>query len=419
MITPSYGLTANERVLPKLALDFTTASLDPRVTFTRTGNTATVVNSSGYVVPINADLPRFDYDPVTKVCNGLLIEESRTNISIRSEEFGSWAPVRALVSADQATAPDGTLTADKLIASTGANTHLIYITTSGAAATYTASVFAKKAEEEYLVLQFPSGFGFPAVTYTVIVNLNNGTANASGGETGCSFSVKAFNDGWYRVSITRIATGTVTRGAYIGLTDNASTFAFTGDDTSGIYIWGAQLEAGAFPTSYIPTEASQVTRTADVATMTGTNFSDWFNASEGTFSVSANVPFVSANKGFLQVNDGTTSNRLELRFAGSVATTSRYEVVTSGSSVASLIGGNYDSSRTMCAAYATDNFGCATNADVTLTDILGGVPSVNQIRIGSLDFGSSNIVYLGGTIQKISYWPQRLTNAEVQAFSKG
>jgi hypothetical protein len=61
MITPSFGLTATERVLPKLALDFTTASLDARITFTRAGNTATRINTSGYVELINADLPRFDF----------------------------------------------------------------------------------------------------------------------------------------------------------------------------------------------------------------------------------------------------------------------------------------------------------------------------------------------------------------------
>ncbi len=89
MITPAFGLTATERVLPRLALDFTTASLDSRVTFTRTGNTATVINSSGYVTGINADLPRFDFNPVTLACRGLLIEEARTNSLKESNTFAT------------------------------------------------------------------------------------------------------------------------------------------------------------------------------------------------------------------------------------------------------------------------------------------------------------------------------------------
>jgi len=84
MITPSFSLTATERVLPRLALDFTTAQLDPRITFTRAGNTATVINASGVIVAVNADLPRFDHDPVTLACKGLLIETSRTNLLLNS-----------------------------------------------------------------------------------------------------------------------------------------------------------------------------------------------------------------------------------------------------------------------------------------------------------------------------------------------
>ena len=84
MITPSFALTATERVLPRMALDFTTATLDPRVTFTRTGDTATVTNSSGVITAINANLPRFDFDPTTLVCKGLLIEEARTNLLLNS-----------------------------------------------------------------------------------------------------------------------------------------------------------------------------------------------------------------------------------------------------------------------------------------------------------------------------------------------
>jgi len=93
MITPSFSLTATERVLPKLALDFTTANLDPRITFTRSGSTATRVNSSGYIEAVAANIPRFDFNPTTLVCNGLLIEDSRTNICLQSEDLSnaSWS----------------------------------------------------------------------------------------------------------------------------------------------------------------------------------------------------------------------------------------------------------------------------------------------------------------------------------------
>ena len=87
MITPAYSPTATERVLPRMALDFTTGVLDPRVTVTRALNTATRVNSSGLVEIVNANLPRFDYDPVTLAPKGLLIEEARTNLFFQSQAF--------------------------------------------------------------------------------------------------------------------------------------------------------------------------------------------------------------------------------------------------------------------------------------------------------------------------------------------
>ena len=87
MITPAYAPTATERVLPRMALDFTTGVLDSRVTVARSLNTATRVNSSGLIEIVNANLPRFDYDPVTLAAKGLLIEELRTNLLVYSEQL--------------------------------------------------------------------------------------------------------------------------------------------------------------------------------------------------------------------------------------------------------------------------------------------------------------------------------------------
>ena len=84
MITPSFPLATARRALPNLDLDFTAASLDARVTVTRANNTATVINSSGVIAVVNANLPRFDHDSVALTCKGLLIEASRTNALLNS-----------------------------------------------------------------------------------------------------------------------------------------------------------------------------------------------------------------------------------------------------------------------------------------------------------------------------------------------
>ena len=147
MITPSFGLTATERVLPKLALDFTTASLDNRITFTRAGNTATVINSSGLVTTINADLPRFDYTLNTGGdCKGLLIEEARTNLLLQSNDVSNAAYTvsNVTVVANSSAAPDGTLTAAKAtITNTAANQFFQYNLSSFAGQTLTVSFYGK------------------------------------------------------------------------------------------------------------------------------------------------------------------------------------------------------------------------------------------------------------------------------------
>lgn len=127
MITPAYAPTATERVFPRLALDFTTGVLDPRVTVTRALNTATRINSSGLIEVVNADLPQFDYDPVTLAPKGLLIEETRANLLLHSSgaNESAWTKdaagtgVAPVVTPNFAVAPDGTTTADRVQSSQG------------------------------------------------------------------------------------------------------------------------------------------------------------------------------------------------------------------------------------------------------------------------------------------------------------
>ena len=221
MITPSFSPTATERVLPRMALDFTTASLDSRVTFTRAGNTATVTNSSGVIAAINANLPRFDYDPTTLVCKGLLIEESRTNLLLNS-------------------LLNGTSLATQLVTTTAAAHTLTFYVTGQIVLTGTSSatVVGTGAYPTRTTLTFTASVG--VLTLTV--------------------------------------TGTVQY---------------------------AQLEIGAFATSFIPTAGSQVTRTADTATMTGTNFTSWYNFSEGAIYTETSAKNLTSNYGLYAIGDST------------------------------------------------------------------------------------------------------------------
>lgn len=330
MITPSFALTATERVLPRMALDFTTASLDSRITFTRTGNTATVTNSSGVIAAINANLPRFDFNPTTLACKGLLIEETRTNLLLNS-----------------------------LIDGTNLSTQSVTTTA---------------------VSQTLSFYGTGQIVLT-------GTSSA-----------------------TVVGTGAYPARQTLTFTPTAGVLTLTVTGT----VQYAQLEVGAFATSFIPTDGTTKTRNADLATMTGTNFSDWFNASEGTFVCKASIPYTAAgNRGPWRVDDNSDTNRMMVRNAGG---STDFRVITAGSSVVSLQ--NAITANTVfqsAAAYKNNSYAAALNGAGFATDTAGTVPTVSVMRIGD---PTASTAIMGSTIERIYYYPQRLTDNEVTAFSK-
>ena len=417
MITPAYSLTATERVLPRLALDFTTGILDPRVTVTRALNTATRVNSSGFIETVNADLPRFDYDPVTLVSKGLLIEETRINILPYSNDFrdtataGStrpWVYDNATIVPAAAVSPDGTQNASKLMENAASSAHAVRQTvTTVAATTYAPSIFVKGdgSGRNARVYAYQSSSPFTSVGF-VTVNLANGAVLAGSG------TVVPWGNGWYRVSFAGAApsTGTIFR---VDVANGTST-NYQGDGTSGIYLWGAQLEAGAFATSYIPTTTTSLTRNADAVSMTGTNFSDWYNATEGAFLVEVLSPKGNSFARALSINDNTPSNEISLQRN---AATSRAFITTSGSSQASFSLGAWADTAlgTAVIAYKLDNCAAAFNGGAASTDATVTVPTVTQAFIGSLTGTSA---FINGHVQRVSYWPQRVINAETSAFSK-
>ena len=333
MITPSFSLTATERVLPRMALNFTTASLDSRVTFTRTANSATVTNSSGVIAAINANLPRFDFNPTTLVCNGLLIEEARTNLLLNS-----------------------------LINGTNLSTQLV--TTAAVAQTL-------------------SFYGTGQIVLT-------GTSSATVVGTGA-----------YPTRTTLTFTPTV----------GVLTLTVTGT------VQYAQLEVGPFATSFIPTAASQVTRNADNATMTGTNFSSWYNATQGAFVVEGS-----------HTNDAVSFPRFYCAFG--VAGADLIEVLTlqpsdnlyyqiktatvtqaAGTLFNPYVGQNIKAA----VAYKANSIAAAATNGTILTDNVATVPTLTTLRFGAAFDGSA---LLNGYLKTFSYYPQRLINAEVQAFSK-
>jgi len=333
MITPGFALTATERVLPTLFLNFTNASLDSRVTFTRSGNTATTTNSSGVIALVNADTPRFDYNPTTLVCQGLLVEESRTNVLLNS-----------------------------LIDGTSLSTQTVTVT----AAARTLSFYG---------------------TGTIVIS---GTHTATVVGTGA-----------YPTRTTY--TFTPTAGALILTVTGTVQFA--------------QLELGSFATSFIPTAGSQVTRTADTAVMTSTNFSSWFNATQGSFTFTGDTLATGTVRPGIFVSKTVGSGSLYFKTPRPPGTTGITVANDAGATAADLSGSaiTVNTAFTVCGGYKENDFGFADRGAATTVDTSGSIPtSLDRMGIG-FDFGTT---YQNGHIASIKYWIQKLTTAEIQAFSK-
>jgi hypothetical protein len=273
-------------VRPTLNLNFArTKALDPRVTFTR-ASTATFVGSNGLIQTAASGAARFDHDPATGESLGLLVEEARTNLLTYSEQFdNAYWQNNANVTSNTDTAPDGNLTADTY-SSTGAQlqTSFISITQN---TNYTASLFIKKTTGRAYTAGFYLNYD-GGTLYASLFNTNDGTFSAP--TFASSPTVKSDDAGnYWRVSLTANSGSTVN--VRFSLYPNLGTGGAVG--TGQQVAWGAQLETGSSPTSYIPTSGSTVTRAADVATLANTG-SSIFPTSAFT---TVNSPFGTASGG--------------------------------------------------------------------------------------------------------------------------
>ena len=400
MITPSYSPTATERVLPRLALDFTTASLDARVTVARALNTATRINSSGLIETVNANLPRFDFTLNTGgACKGLLIEEGRTNALLSSGDVSSAAWLdytsgSATVSRTGAsgTSPDGTNTATLVdVTATGSDQAGVQQAVFFSAATsYSASFYVKA---------YTANDVGKIIVFRHIGNASYTSATLTADWTR-PFSVE-----------TNASTGSST--LVIGLRPGVG----SSSGNVKFLLWGGQYELGAFPTSYIPTTITSSPRNADVVTMTGTNFSDWYNATEGTlFAQVTGITFGAGTaKGVVSVSSGSYLDSINMYYKAD-GTTNYGEILASGAAEAVFT--LTPQTNKVAIAYKANNANMGYGGLVGTTDTSMTVPSgINQMIIGNV-YSTSSSNHPNGCIQKIAYYPQRLTNAELQAITK-
>jgi hypothetical protein len=390
------------------------------------GAGGTRVNSAGVIVAATG--PRLDHSPVTMACSGLLIEEQRTNLLTFSAQFdnavwGAATTVSYTVSPDSATAPDGTLSADKLIVPNGnaltfqgsgylANNAMSMNYGTLAIGSYAFTTFVKKGEYDRYQLRVGNNSSLSAGSYALaLFDLNGaGTILASSGTQGAvTASMMDAGNGWWRLSVSfpLTAATAVFVGGWVW-----NSAASTGNGVNGLYVWGAQLEAGAFATSYIPTTSAAVTRTADSVSINAANFSSWFNTARGSFAVEFDTERSAAPSPSVGVLGFSTLDAF-VYVANATGQISAFD----GAAVSSGIVGVGAGAHKVASAY-TAGSAIAIAADgkavISAAHCAAGYTSGGTLNIGSL--GTATTV-LCGHVKRISYWPRQDTDDQLQALT--
>jgi hypothetical protein len=395
------------------------------ITFTR-ASTKMVTNSQGVLESVGIDVPAFDHNPLTGECLGLLPEEQRQNLLTWSEEFdnAAWTPLGILAfgsgsTANATAAPNGTTTADLLTEDTSTGEHRV---STGSvvwvgSTTYTFSIFAKSNGRARLDF-FGVGGGNFTGGREADFNLATGTVTSTDGATA---SIQTFANGWYRLRMTFVTSAAPSASnIFIRFSDALGNFSYTGDGTSGIYLWGAQLEAGAFPTSYIPTTGTAATRTADVVSISGTNFSSWYRQDEGCVFADWLSTGASGFNTVYNFNAGAfIQNIVEAyRTNNEISVTGRIRDASGSSDTINVSVASWTNTRHKAAhGIALNNAAFCLNGGTVGTDTVVNLPTPTALNIGA-DQAFNATKFLSGTIRRLTFWPTRLPNSTLQSITQ-
>ena len=350
------------------------ASLDPYV-------------ASPFAAPVAGAYhgPRRDFDPSSLACRGLLVEEARSNLLLHTAAFdvsATWSPsasgtgVSPVVTANYGLAPDGTMTADRVQLDSG------------------AAGLSQLAQE-------PGTFVSTSHTFSIWLR------SLSGSVTVTLFSLSdvlnvTVTTSWQRFTFPRTISSSTPVSVRIAKRD-----AWSSSGAADLLVWGAQLEAGSFATSYIPTGASSVTRSADVASVATSAFP--YSGTAGTWVVSATT--LTAQSGSARYFIANTTGNVFVLYTNNGDTNIRS---FDGANVLSSAVSNFAATNKFASAYGGGSKDLCVNGGTVATGTYNGAwSSPDRMFIGSLDSLGSGSLF--GHIRQITYIPRRLSNAELQA----
>ncbi len=382
-----------------LSLDFTAmGALDPRITFSRADATAraTFINSQGYVTTVaTAQAPRFDFDPTTLVPKGLLIEAPATNIirgsqTIAGTEWSSSTPnFTVTLNTTDLVAPNNTNTATKLVYVSGYARAVQTSITVVPNTTYTFSYWIKSTGGCFWKIYNASGGSFIIQDIAIFASAN-----------------------WQRITQTfTTPAGCTEIWAYVADSAGAGTY----------YVWGAQIELGSQASSYIATTTASITRAADTALMTGTNFSSWYTGDlTGTFvtewfygatSTAANTVIATCDVARQHLHQYVAATTGRLRLANKVPVIiETANAITNNAINEGAFSYQASIAQSLCLNGGTVATGAFVHSENPTWFSIGGVSS-NGTSITDIT------TMLNNSIRKIKYFPTRLSDAQIKAIS--
>jgi hypothetical protein len=371
-------------------------------TFERRGN-ATRVNKEGLIEIVGENIPRIDF---SNDSNGaLLLEPERTNLITYSDAIQSvgFNGVGTSIQADVTISPDGTTNADLHKENTANGSHFMFKDFNlSSGQTYSISVFAKSNGVNRNLRFGDGGVGWSS-GFNVNFDLTNGTASSGG-------VIKSYGNGWYRCSVVGTTSATTSRLIVYNIL-NTST-SYQGDGSSGVFLYGLQIEAGSYPTSIINTKGSAVTRVKDTCSQTVPD--GVIGQTEGVLYCEVDVKSgYDTNNLMVTLSNGTNLKQIYINRSNGkleffVGTNLNEMLYVSPSVLSSGI-------HKLALAYKQDDFAVAIDGVIAHTDNSGNVPTCNKINVGS--HYNENLPF-NDRVNNVKLYNTRLSNSELQALTQ-
>ena len=355
------------------------------------------------------DMPRLDYSGGAS-CPALLLEPQRSNLISNSEYLGSgaWFNNNFTITQNANTSPEGLNNATLVTSNspTGGVYRLYENSTSAGQAIGTSSVFMKYANNQYAYL---SQDDYSGITRYAVFDLINGTNTFV--SSGYTATITPYADGWYRCTIT----GEQNTQAYVQIGLSNSSTAYTGNIANGqsVYFWGVQREYNSsYPTSYIPTYGSSVTRGVDSCVKTSAT--DLIGQTEGTLFVEfKRIPKGENYQAVITLQGASSAQLIEMYFGTTDALLAA--VYNSGAQFQASSGGLTEGTYKAALAYKENDFAFYLNGSQIATDSLGTIPALSTINVGGFTYVSGYPQADG--IKQALLFKTRLTNDELASLT--